>query len=257
MSQADRIRNFVAENYVAPARDESRSEVTIRAGDVHRAMHLTSAMPAVCSAIGSSIFKALARVTLRERTGPANGANVYFRFGLRPPTPKEPKADATVISAERAMSDAEKPAGRVGDDLDLRGALVLVSCVKSKLPHTALARLLYTSAWFFKVREPIEGSGAPWFVLSSLYGLVAPTERIAPYDHTLNTPGVAERQAWAKKVRDKLLPEAISTGRIVIFAGVRYREFLIDSLQRQGVVVEVPMANLARGEQLAWLSERR
>jgi hypothetical protein len=30
-----------------------------------------------------------------------------------------------------------------------------------------------------------------------------------------------------------------------MFAGARYREFLIDPLQRQGVAVELPMAKLA------------
>jgi hypothetical protein len=40
-----------------------------------------------------------------------------------------------------------------------------------------------------------------------------------------------------------------------MFAGQRYREFLVEPLQRRGIKVEVPMANLALGEQLAWLSE--
>src|SRR5260370_30099690 len=82
MREADRIRQFALDHYVALARAEGRSEITIRAGDVHQAMGLANAMPAVCSAIGSSKFEELARVTPINRTGPANGANVYFKFSV-------------------------------------------------------------------------------------------------------------------------------------------------------------------------------
>ena len=101
----------------------------------------------------------------------------------------------------------------------------------------------------------VEAGGARWFVLSALYGLVRPDAEIAPYDHTLNTLGVADRRAWANKVLEKLLPEIADVKRVVMFAGHRYREFLVEPLERQGIEVEVPMAHLTRGEQLRWLSE--
>ena len=101
----------------------------------------------------------------------------------------------------------------------------------------------------------MEASGARWFVLSALYGLVAPDAEIAPYDHTLNTLGVADRRAWAIKVLDQLLPEIADVKRVVMFAGHRYREFLVEPLERRGIKVEAPMAHLAHGEQLRWLSE--
>lgn len=124
-----------------------------------------------------------------------------------------------------------------------------------KLSHPAPARSLYTSPWFRKTRHIVEGSGARWFVLSSLYGLVAPDTEIAPYDYTLNAVGIAERHDWAKKVLAKLLPEIVDERRVVMFAGHRYREFLVEPLRQHGMTVDVPMANLTRGEQLAWLSE--
>jgi len=40
-----------------------------------------------------------------------------------------------------------------------------------------------------------------------------------------------------------------------MFAGHRYREFLVEPLLRHGMIVDAPMAGLRRGEQLAWLSE--
>lgn len=105
------------------------------------------------------------------------------------------------------------------------------------------------------MRDIVEASGARWFVLSSRYGLVAPDVEIAPYDYTLNTLGVAERRKWANNVLDKLLPEMTREKRVVMFAGHRYREFLVEPLRQRGIEVEMPMANLTRGEQLAWLSE--
>ena len=82
MTEADRIRQFVIDQYIAQARALGCSEITVRAGDVHQAMGLSNAMPAVCSAIGSNKFQALARATLLKWTGPANGANVYLHFRL-------------------------------------------------------------------------------------------------------------------------------------------------------------------------------
>ena len=249
MIQANRIRQFVRDHYIAPARAAGHAEITIRAGDVHRDMSLTNAMPAVCSAIGSRKFDEFAGVTRSALTGPANGANVYFTFDLR----------ASPLS-HRTMFRRREPVGRPvpsppRKELDFRNAVVLVSCVKSKLSHSAPARALYTSAWFRKVRDIVEASGARWFVLSSRYGLVAPDVEIAPYDYTLNTVGVAQRRHWATDVLDKLLPEMGRERRVVMFAGHRYREFLIEPLRQHGIEIEVPMANLTRGEQLAWLSE--
>jgi hypothetical protein len=126
--------------------------------------------------------------------------------------------------------------------------------VKSKPPYSTPARALYTSSWFQKARDIVEASGARWFVLSSRYGLVAPDAVIEPYDYTLNTLGVADRWDWANDVLGKLFPEVANVKRVVMFAGHRYREFLVEPLERRGIVVEVPMANLTRGEQLAWLS---
>jgi hypothetical protein len=248
-TQADRIRQFARDQYVAAARRDGLTETTIRAGDVHREMGLANAMPAVCGAIGGKKFEHVAHVKLAERRGPPAGSNVYFQFTLNdwPPSAHQTVTPRRLPAVTPSKTNA----------LDLEDALVLISCVKSKLARPAPARLLYTSAWFRGVRDIVEARGAPWFLLSSLYGLVVPDEEIAPYDRTLNDIGVSERQAWANKVLQKLLPIASNYRRIVIFAGLRYREFLIRSLEQRGIVVDIPMEHLLRGEQLAWLNEHR
>ena len=61
MTQAEKIRQFALDHYVAPARARGQAVITIRAGDVHREMNLANAMPAVCSAIGSNKFEQIPR----------------------------------------------------------------------------------------------------------------------------------------------------------------------------------------------------
>ena len=138
----------------------------------------------------------------------------------------------------------------------LQHSLVLVSCVKSKLSRPAPARELYTSRWFCKARDLIESSDARWFILSARYGLIAPEVEIAPYDLTLNSLRVADRRAWATGVLQQLLPETLTEKRVVILAGRRYYEFIIEPLKKMGLTVELPMQHLGLGEQLSWLSKQ-
>ncbi len=136
-------------------------------------------------------------------------------------------------------------------------ALVLVSCVGKKSSESSPARLLYQSEWFIKVRLLVETQGAEWLILSALYGVVEPNIRISPYERTLNKMDIADRRAWAGKIREQLNPHLSVKRRIVIFAGQRYREFLEPILCRDGHEVEVPMKSLRIGEQLSWLNRQR
>ena len=244
MTQANRIREFVVDNYIRPARDRGDGQVTVRAGDVHREMRLTSAMPAVCSAVASSKFAHLAHVTVLGRTGPKNGSTVTFTFSL-----SGASGEAQVPKA-RPQERTERRA----NGCDLSGALVLVSCVKSKRLAPAPARELYTSPLFTMARAIVEHQGAEWRILSALHGLVDPNQVIEPYEHTLKGKSVSARRSWAEGLLPQLLPLAKEFGRVVFFAGEDYRAFLQEPLRRSGVSVEVPMQGLSLGQQLAWLS---
>lgn len=250
MSQADQIRRFAINRYITPARAKGLSRVRIRAGDIHRELSLANAMPAVCSALGGMRFPAEAGVTLLDRQGPPQGANVYFDFGLQEP-------DSPVQSQPSRSTLPSPSSAAAGSSLNLAGAIVLVSCVKRKLSHPAPARSLYCSPWFEKVRAIVDASGARWFVLSALHGLVSPETEIAPYDLTLNQMGIGERQEWARRVLTDLLEQIGDERRVVLFAGRRYRELLEEPLRGEGLIVSVPMEGLRQGEQLAWLSQVR
>lgn len=134
-------------------------------------------------------------------------------------------------------------------------SVYLVSCVSKKLQRRARARDLYTSTWFVKARAYVEMTGSPWFILSAKYGLVSPDQVLSPYELTLNSMSMTHRCAWAERVKcqmDKSLPP---TEHIVILAGSRYREFLMDYLHDRARSVRIPMRGLGIGKQLQYLTK--
>lgn len=102
-------------------------------------------------------------------------------------------------------------------------------------------------------RSLVEKTGQPWFILSAKFGLVSPDTVIPPYEKTLNTMGVADRRAWADNVRkqmDEVLPDA---DKVVVLAGVRYRENLMAYLRARFPEISIPMEGLQIGRQLSWM----
>ena len=134
-------------------------------------------------------------------------------------------------------------------------AIYLVSCVKTKSPHPAPAKELYTSDWFCKARAYVEASGQPWYILSAKYGMLAPETVVEPYERTLKRMKAAERRDWAERVEAQIraLP---ATKRFVILAGDAYRSLLMPALARLAPV-EIPMEGLSFGRQLQWLEGHR
>jgi hypothetical protein len=134
--------------------------------------------------------------------------------------------------------------------------LYLVSCVSKKEEYATEARDIYISPWFKKARAYVEKVGSEWFILSARYGLLEPTQVIAPYDETLKFMPRRERKKWADAVLYDLGGE-VSRGYTVIFlAGISYREFLAEPLKQMGVKVQVPMEGLSIGKQNQWLKRK-
>ena len=84
MSYSDEVRAYCAEHFIQPARARGEIEITIRAGDVHRALDYRNRYPLVCSALGASVFEEQYRVRRKSVEGPLNGANAVFRFTVLP-----------------------------------------------------------------------------------------------------------------------------------------------------------------------------
>jgi hypothetical protein len=131
----------------------------------------------------------------------------------------------------------------------------LVACVSKKRAGPTQARELYISDWFGKARHYVEATHSPWFILSAKHGLVAPDQIIAPYERTLNSMSAPERRAWAAQVRAQMKRSLPDAERIVILAGLRYREYLMDFLRQRAKIVDVPMEGLGIGRQLHYLAD--
>jgi hypothetical protein len=79
-NKSDLVREFVNRFYIEPTRKAGLAEVSVRAGDVHSKMKLTSQLPLVCGAIGANLFAEAYRVSLIRGDGPQNGASLVFTF---------------------------------------------------------------------------------------------------------------------------------------------------------------------------------
>lgn len=131
----------------------------------------------------------------------------------------------------------------------------LVSCVSKKRSTPTHARDLYTSDWFVKARRYVDGTCSPWFILSAEHGLVPPDLVLAPYERTPNAMSAPERKAWASQVKAQMETSLPTADRIVVLAGLRYREYLMDYLRKRATTVEVPMEGLTIGKQLHYLTD--
>ena len=150
------------------------------------------------------------------------------------------------------------PSSQEGETRRLPAAdLCLVSSVKTKLPRRAPAKELYASPWFRKMCAVVEAEGWPWHILSEKYGLLDPGKDIKPYDMTLNKMPKNERVEWSRRVMHALDPNLSGVGSVVIFAGMKYREFLVPELCARGITVHIPMKGLRNGEQLSQLRKWR
>jgi hypothetical protein len=131
----------------------------------------------------------------------------------------------------------------------------LISCVSKKRLIPAPARDLYISDWLLKAREYVERTQSPWFILSAKYGLVRPDRIQACYNITLNSMSPLERWGMGERVKAQMESSLPATDRIVVLAGLRYREFLMDYLRQRALAVEVPMEGLSIGRQLHFLAQ--
>jgi len=132
----------------------------------------------------------------------------------------------------------------------------VVQCVSKKRDTPQLARDLYTSNLFVNAAAYAEKISDEWFIISAKYGLVRPSDRLKPYDVTLNHMPARQRRVWAEQVFTDLKPLLRPTDTIVFLAGVIYRKNLVKKVEDLGCKVEIPMKGLRIGEQVRWLKEQ-
>lgn len=186
----------------------------------------------------------------------SNGS-VRFKRQVVPPLAVPSPVIDSVRAAQSRVSDilAPKAESQVYQREQVP-AVYLVSCVASKQARQVPAKDLYVSDWFRKARAYVESTGMPWFILSAECGLLDPNQPTAPYEKTLNTMPARERKDWAQRVIEQMRTRLPSGPRVVVLAGARYREHLIDYLHERFSQVDLPLEGFRIGEQLHWFSER-
>jgi hypothetical protein len=80
ITRADRVRQYVLTECIRPARERGDREVSVTAGDVHKALGLKNRIPLVCAALRSARFQAANNLRLKEVTGPPSGMSTTVKF---------------------------------------------------------------------------------------------------------------------------------------------------------------------------------
>ena len=79
---ADRIRHYVLEHFIEPARDEGHGQTEVLVRDVNTALGLNQAWPNICQALEGRKFLELAQVPPPEPIGAVPSSATVFRFDL-------------------------------------------------------------------------------------------------------------------------------------------------------------------------------
>jgi hypothetical protein len=127
----------------------------------------------------------------------------------------------------------------------------LVGCGKAKLKEPAPARALYTSPGFRMALAIAEKRCDETLILSAEYGVVEPSQVIAPYDKTLSKMPKRERLEWASRIQACLKRRFDSRRvRYLVLAGAAYAS----AVTGMGCEVDDPMRGQTQGQRMAWLS---
>jgi hypothetical protein len=118
MKQADKIRAYARETYVAPAKRQQEKRFSIRTGDVVRDMKLVAGrVPAVCSALKTRAFLEGNALRLISHTGPGSGQSTTVIYTY------EFVDGEKTSGATPSTSSGDTPQSRQAAWEKLRGAL--------------------------------------------------------------------------------------------------------------------------------------
>lgn len=97
----------------------------------------------------------------------------------------------------------------------------LIACSKTKLPHRAKARDLYTGTLFGLSSRWIERNCSSWAILSAKHGVVLPDEELEPYDQALVGAPWKDVQSWHWRTNQQLR-RVFPGRRFIVIAGHEY-----------------------------------
>ncbi len=121
MSQADKIRVFIKKNYIDPAREKGKDEITIKAGEVNNRMVNkgllpTSRVPNVNNALGGKKLEKRCNINLKNREGPPQSTTTEYTYEImgtsksnqKKSVKKKPAANSTPIDQKALNKHVEK-----------------------------------------------------------------------------------------------------------------------------------------------------
>lgn len=133
-------------------------------------------------------------------------------------------------------------------------SIALISCGKNKLSNKAAAKDLYIGDLFKKARKYSEKHHDQYYILSALHELLDPETSIDPYNYTLNDLSKEQIISWSKNVYKQIIDNIgeSSEVEISIYAGDKYRKYLVPLLEQYGIKVNIPLKGFGIGQQLSW-----
>jgi hypothetical protein len=163
----------------------------------------------------------------------------------------------------RSYGSNENNMGRAAHNLNMLmraqknaiASLTLVSCVGQKKSKPCPAKELYQSDWFLKARSYMEMQGYDWHIISAKHGLIDRDAIVEPYEQTLNNASAGECREWSDRTFTQIMERLPNGGLVRIFAGDKYREYLVPLLENAGYTVEIPLKGLGIGQQLQWFNQ--
>jgi hypothetical protein len=136
--------------------------------------------------------------------------------------------------------------------------VALVGCSAAKLKHAAPARELYTSALFRAAYGYAAMTCDAVVIVSAVYGIVAPSAIIRPYDRSLRQYSKREREDWGARTVMQLPSFGLSPV-LVILAGKIYADALDSGAHWHNLPrPELPLSGIRGcGPRVRWLRVER
>jgi hypothetical protein len=103
-ASANDIREFARDHYILPAKKRGADRVSIRVGDVHRQMKLTSRVPAICSALKTGIFLQENNLELELEEGPPSGQSPTVVYTYRWGPSERPGSSPSLFERMRGLA---------------------------------------------------------------------------------------------------------------------------------------------------------
>lgn len=136
--------------------------------------------------------------------------------------------------------------------------ILLLSCTKSKLDHSAPAQELYSASPMFKKTLEYGKTLKPdkTYILSAKHHLVSLDQELAPYEKTLKEMPKDEKESWGEEVNKQMLSKGIKPNqdKFIFLTGSEYMKPLLKYIPEQNI--ETPMAGKRFGERLSWLNSQ-